>query len=161
MLDERTLVPELPELPWQLRLGLVFVDEKPTLFALYRRDKGRDGEGHTPGNGRADGAGHTADEGHTGGEGRADGEAHTEGEGSTDSKGSTHSEAHAPGGSDGGGRVAAWLMVLPGDQAVLIPADETPSRPIVTTLRSVQRRWLRLLESELVQVVGPQAQHML
>jgi len=102
VLDEQTLVPELPELPWQLRLGLVFVDEKPTLFALYRRGK--------------DGA---------------------------------------------GGRVVAWLMVLPGDHAVLIPVDETPSRPIVTTLRSVHRRWLRLFESELVQVVGPQAQHML
>ena len=102
MLDEQTLVPNLPELPWQLRLSLVFVDEKPTLFALYRR--GEDG---------------------------AD------------------------------GRVVAWLMVLPGDHAVLIPVDESPSRPIVTTLRSVRRRWLRVLESELVQVVGPQAQHVL
>lgn len=101
MLDEQTLVPDLPELPWQLRLGLVFVDEKPTLFGLYRRDDG-----------------------------------------------------------DAGGRVVAWLMVLPGDHAVLIPVEETPSRPIVTTLQNVQRRWLRLLESELVQVVGPQAQHM-
>jgi hypothetical protein len=101
-LDEQMLVPELPELPWQLRLGLVFVDEKPTLFALYRR-----GEGGT------------------------------------------------------GGRVVAGENHQPGDHAVLIPVDETPSRPIVTTLRSVQRRWLRLLESELVQVVGPQAQHML
>lgn len=102
MLDERTLFSDLPELPWQLRLGLVYVDERPTIFALYRRD--------------TDGA---------------------------------------------GGRVVAWLMVLPGDHAVLVPVGETPSRPIVTTLRSVQRRWLRLLESELVQVVGPQAQHML
>ncbi|BCB85043.1 hypothetical protein [Phytohabitans suffuscus] len=102
MLDEQTLVPELPELPWQLRLGLVFVDEKPLLFAFYRRDE----------------------------------------EGS-------------------GGRVVAWLMVLPGDHVVLIPVDGTPSRPIVTTLVSVRRRWLRLFESELVQVVGPQTQHML
>lgn len=102
MLDEQTLVPELPELPWQLRLGLVFVDEKPTIFALYRRDD-----------------------------------------------------------VGTGGRVVAWLMVLPGDHAVLIPVDETPSRPIVTTLQNIQRRWLRVLEAELVQVVGPQAQHLL
>lgn len=102
MLDEQTLAPELPELPWQLRLGLVFVDEKPTIFALYRRDHG-----------------------------------------------------------GGGGRVVAWLIALPGDDAVLLPVEDAPSRPIVTTLESVRRRWLRLLESELVQVVGPQAQHML
>lgn len=101
MLDEQTLIPDVPDLPWQLRLGLVFVDEKPTLFGLYRRD----------------------DEGT-------------------------------------GGRVVAWLMVLPGDQAVLIPVDDQPGRPIVTTLENVQRRWLRMFESELVQVVGPQAQHM-
>ncbi|MFC0533648.1 hypothetical protein [Phytohabitans kaempferiae] len=102
MLDEKTTVPDVPELPWQLRLGLVYVDEKPTVFALYRRDE-----------------------------------------------------------SGTGGHVVAWLMALPGDEAVLIPIGETPSRPIVTTLELVQRRWLRLLESELVQVMGPQAQHML
>lgn len=41
MLEERTLTPELP---WQLSLGLVFVEEKPTLFALYQRgDSGSTG----------------------------------------------------------------------------------------------------------------------
>ncbi len=37
MLDHRTPPLEIRDLPWQLSLGLVFVDEKPTLFALYRR----------------------------------------------------------------------------------------------------------------------------
>lgn len=102
MLDEQTLVPEFAELPWQLRLGLVFVDEKPTVFALYRRACG-----------------------------------------------------------EAGGKVTAWLIALPGDNAVLLPVDGNAStRPILTTLRSVRRRWLRVYESELVQVVGPQAQHM-
>jgi hypothetical protein len=102
VLDEQTLVPELPELPWQLRLGLVFVDEKPTVFALYRRANG-----------------------------------------------------------ETGGKVTAWLIALPGDNAVLLPVDgDASTRPILTTLHSVRRRWLRVYESELVQVVGPQAQHM-
>lgn len=34
MSEERTLAPQLPRQP---RLGLVLVDEKPTLFGLYRR----------------------------------------------------------------------------------------------------------------------------
>ncbi|GAA4680866.1 hypothetical protein [Phytohabitans rumicis] len=102
MLDEQTLAAELPDLPWQLRLGLVFVDEKPTVFALYRRATGE-----------------TA------------------------------------------GKVTAWLIALPGDNAVLLPVDgDASTRPILTTLHNVRRRWLRLYESELVQVVGPQAQHM-
>jgi hypothetical protein len=101
VLDERTLVPDLSELPWQLRLGLVFVDEKPSVYALYR-----------------------------------------------------------PADDEAEGRVVAWLFALPGDNAVLLPVGDRSSRPILTTLHNVRRRWLRLLESELVQVVGPQAQHM-
>lgn len=100
MLDERTLATTPSELPWQLDTGLVFVDEKPSVFALYRR-----------------------------------------------------------GDRETAGQVAGWLFVVPGGDAVLLPTEGTPARPILTTLRSVRRRWLRLLEAELVQVVGRQT-HM-
>lgn len=97
MLDERALAPSPAELPWQLDTGLVFVDEKPSVFALYRR-----------------------------------------------------------GDRETAGRVVGWLMVLPGGDAVLIPTEGPSDRPILTTLHNVRRRWLRLLEVELVQVVGQQ-----
>src|SRR5687768_7166446 len=101
VLDERTLAPDLAKLPWQLRLGLVYVDEKPSVYALYR-----------------------------------------------------------PADDEAEGRVVAWLFALPGDNAVLLPVGGRSPRPIMTTLDNVRRRWLRLLESELVQVIGPQAPHM-
>ncbi|GLH95878.1 hypothetical protein [Phytohabitans aurantiacus] len=102
MLDERTFAADPSELPWQLDTGLVFVDERPIVFALYRR-----------------------------------------------------------GDRDTAGQVVAWLLVLPDGNAILQPTEGTPARPILTTLHSVRRRWIRLLDAELVQVVGRQAQHML
>lgn len=50
MLDERIASPTPPEIPWQLGLGIVLVDEKPSLFALYHLGEGdspiRDSPGH-------------------------------------------------------------------------------------------------------------------
>ncbi|WP_213453614.1 hypothetical protein [Rhizomonospora bruguierae] len=95
MLNERTA----PELPWQLDLKLVMVDEKPAQYALYRR-------------------------------------------------------------ADVGARVVAWVFVLPDGSAVLLPTEPVGSRPILTTMDSVRRRWVRLMEAELVQVVGRQPLYM-
>ena len=100
MLDER-IAPEVPELPWQLSLGLVFVEEKPCLYALYRR-----GESGTA------------------------------------------------------GRVVAWLVALPDGGAFLLPVDGAGARPITTTMANVRRRWVNVLEAELVQVVGRQPVHL-
>jgi hypothetical protein len=103
VLNDRHTAADLPELPWQLSLGLVLVDEKPTLFALYHRGE------------------HGAS-----------------------------------------GHVAAWVVALPDDAAVILPIDGTgsPARPVMTTLQNVRRRWCRLLEAELVQVAGRQALHL-
>ncbi|MEV7229463.1 MULTISPECIES: hypothetical protein [Polymorphospora] len=37
MINERVTAGDVAELPWQLSLGLVLVDEKPSLYALYDR----------------------------------------------------------------------------------------------------------------------------
>jgi hypothetical protein len=44
VLDERIATHAPPEIPWQLGLGMVLVDEKPSLLALYHR-----GDSDTPG----------------------------------------------------------------------------------------------------------------
>ena len=104
VLDERTATPAPPEFPWQLGLGMVLVNEKPSLFALYHR-----------------------------------------------------------GGYDSVDQIAAWVIALPDGAAVLVPVGEGGDRsasPILTTLRSVRRRWVRLLGAELVQVTGREALHL-
>jgi hypothetical protein len=106
---ERIATPAPPEIPWQLGLGIVLVNEKPSLFALYHP-----GEGDSP----------------------------------TD---------------DSPGHVAAWVIALPDGAAVLLPTGGLtgqPVSPVLTTLRSVRRRWARLMEAELVQVAGREALHL-
>lgn len=49
VLNEQITAPNLSELPWQLSLGLVLVDEKPTLFALYSRTEPESSSPESPG----------------------------------------------------------------------------------------------------------------
>jgi hypothetical protein len=90
-----------PELPWQLRLGRIHVDSKPTLVGLYRDASGTER-----------------------------------------------------------GRLVAWVVALPGGDAVVLPVDGPDKRPVLTTLRGVRRRWARLLGATLVQVAGREALHL-
>jgi hypothetical protein len=50
------------------------------------------------------------------------------------------------------GEVVAWVLVLPGGRAVLVPAGPGILHPVVTTLAIVRRRWARSLDAELGQV---------
>jgi hypothetical protein len=58
------------------------------------------------------------------------------------------------------GHVVAWLFVLPDGSAVLLPTEPAGARPILTTMASVRRRWVHVMEAELVQVVGRQPLNM-
>jgi hypothetical protein len=92
MLDERTAGTAGVDSPYDM--GLLLVDEEPTVLALYHRD------------------------------------------------------------DDGAGQVVAWVLALPGGDALLMPIGSPGGRPVLTTLGNVRRRWAALMEAELVQVAG-------
>ncbi|HWG99109.1 MAG TPA: hypothetical protein VNV66_07235 [Pilimelia sp.] len=53
------------------------------------------------------------------------------------------------------GHIVAWVAVIPDGDAFLVWADSPGTRPVLTTLANVRRRWTDLLDAELVQVAGP------
>jgi len=55
---------------------------------------------------------------------------------------------------DHSGDVVAWVFVLPGGEAILLPTEDSRGRSVRTTLENVRHRWADLMDAELVQVAG-------
>ena len=60
-------------------------------------------------------------------------------------------------GDGGAGEVVAWVVLLPHGDAILLPTDDPHGHSIRTTLDNVRRRWVDLMDAELVQVAGRRA----